>query len=251
MHVLKALAAQVIALLMVIGLVRINALPLWISTHSLALACLQGLCAACLAYWLGCARWWLLIHVLFMPALVLTLWLNLPPWIYLIGLIGLILVYWNSFRSQVPLFLSNHQTVEHCVAWLPNDKPLRVLDVGSGTGSFACQLATLRPDWQVTGIESAPIPYWLSRWLGRAQKNLQLFHGNFWQQRMNHYDVVYAFLSPVPMPTLWKKLQNEMRPESLLISNSFSVVGEEPEAVIEVNDRRKTKLYCYRIHSKC
>lgn len=250
MHAIKALLAQGLATLVIFLLMHIGVLPSGLEIPVSGLALLQGATASSIAHLLGCARWWLLIHLLFAPVLVIALWLNLPHWIYLGGFILLLLVYWNSFRTQVPLFLSNQQTVEQCVAWLPNDKPLRVLDMGSGTGSFARTLALLRPAWQVVGIENAPIPFWLSRWLGRNQANLQLLRGDFWQHGVAHYDIVYAFLSPVPMPALWEKLRHEMRPNTLLISNSFIVPGAVPEMVLEVRDRRQTQLYCYRVPTK-
>lgn len=44
---------------------------------------------------------------------------------------------------------------------------------------------------------------------------------------------------------LWLKVSHEMRPGALFISNSFEVPDVEATAVIEVNDSRKTRLYCY------
>jgi hypothetical protein len=48
------------------------------------------------------------------------------------------------------------------------------------------------------------------------------------------------------MPALWNKIQREMRPGSLFISNSFAVPGVEANRVIELADARQTRLYCYR-----
>jgi hypothetical protein len=62
-----------------------------------------------------------------------------------------------------------------------------------------------------------------------------------------HYDLVYAFLSPVPMAAVWRKARAELRPGSLLVSNSFPLPEREPDALIEVGDRRRTVLYVYRI----
>jgi len=61
------------------------------------------------------------------------------------------------------------------------------------------------------------------------------------------YDLVYAFLSPVPMAAVWKKAAAELRPGALLVSNSFPVPERAPDLVIEVGDRRRTRLYGYRI----
>jgi hypothetical protein len=77
--------------------------------------------------------------------------------------------------------------------------------------------------------------------------NTRLIRGDFWQSSLADFDVVYAFLSPVPMPALWAKALREMRPGSYLISNSFEILRAKAETVIKVRDRRDTRLYCYRI----
>jgi SAM-dependent methyltransferase len=128
---------------------------------------------------------------------------------------------------------------------LRRDRPPSVLDLGSGTGSLLRPLARLRPDCRCEGVESAPAPYLLSRLLARHQPNIALARGDFFKMPWGDYDLVYAFLSPVPMQAVWDKARAELRPGALLVSNSFPVGGVEPEQVIEVPDRRRTRLYCY------
>ena len=56
------------------------------------------------------------------------------------------------------------------------------------------------------------------------------------------FNVVYAFLSPVPMPALWAKARREMKPGSRFISHSFEVPGEFPQRVIPVEGREGARL---------
>jgi hypothetical protein len=69
--------------------------------------------------------------------------------------------------------------------------------------------------------------------------------GDLWQTSLSGHNVVYAFLSPAPMPALWEKARREMPPGSLFVSNSFAVPGAVATRVIEVDDARR--LYCYQI----
>ena len=80
------------------------------------------------------------------------------------------------------------------------------------------------------------------RLMAFGQKNCHLRWGDFWKTDLSEFDVVYAFLSPVPMPALWEKARLEMRKGSLLVSNSFIVPNVKPKRVVEVGDRRKTRL---------
>lgn len=243
-HLIKPLAAQLAGLIFVFSLSRNGILP---ALPLLGLAALQGCFATLVSMLLMGPRWWIPIHLLFLPALIGAISLQWPPAVWGGGFIGLMLIYWTSFRTQVPLFLSNRITVHRLAIWLPDQRPLKVLDIGSGTGSFAIGLARLRPDWQVTGIETAPAPWALSRWLGRGIANLTLLRGDFWHRSLGDYDVVYAFLSPAPMPDLWRKAWREMAPGSLLVSNSFEIPDVAADEVLVIDDARRTRLYIYRM----
>ena len=56
------------------------------------------------------ARWWLPIHLVFLPLAVTLRGLGLPPGLYLGAFVILLLIYWTTFRTQVPLYLSNAET---------------------------------------------------------------------------------------------------------------------------------------------
>ncbi|HNQ74995.1 MAG TPA: class I SAM-dependent methyltransferase [Pseudothauera hydrothermalis] len=239
---LKALAAQCGGWVLAWLLARSGLLPAGLWPLVAAQAAGATLCAATL----HSARWWLPIHLAFMPLAVLAHGLSLDPAWYLGLFLALLAIYWTSFRTQVPLYLSNRTTAETVARLLPAQRPVSLLDIGSGTGALLRPLARLRPESRFAGIEAAPAPYWLARLLARAAPNLSFTRGDFFTASWSNYDVVYAFLSPVPMAKVWQKARKEMRPGSLLISNSFPVPGIEPAFVIEVADRRRTRLYAYR-----
>jgi len=97
-------------------------------------------------------------------------------------------------------------------------------------------------------MESAPIPAMISRlrWKWSGLSNVEMRSADFWKENLAAYQVVYAFLSPVPMNRLYEKVKAEMKPGSLFISNSFDVEGIQADEVLELNDNRKTKLHLYR-----
>lgn len=238
---LKALIAQLIGCAAAFAVAQSGRLPagLW------PLVAVQAVAATGAAVALKSAPWWRWIHLGFVPMVVGAIQLGIAPGWYLAAFLVFALVYWSSFRTQVPLFLSNRRTAEAVAGLLPAERPAKLLDLGSGTGSLLRPLARMRPDCRFEGLESAPAPYALSRLLSRSQPNISLARGDFWNISWSDYDVVYAFLSPVPMPWVWEKACTELRPGSLLVSNSFPVEGVAPESVIEVGDRRGTQLYCY------
>lgn len=211
----------------------------------LAAALLQALGAASLARMLRAPAWWQIIHLLFVPLLVIANGLRLAPAWWLGGFVLLLLLFWRTDKSRVPLYLTNATTAAAVVALLPMH-PCRVLDLGCGDGGLLRRMACARPDCEFLGIEHAPLPWLWARLAAAGLPNLRILHGDFWSRPLNDCDLVYAFLSPAPMPRLWDKARAEMRPDALLVSNSFAVPDIAPEQALNIADGRRTRLYIYR-----
>lgn len=245
-----AVIAQVLGWLIALGLVALvfpRALKTGDFGHAaiLGFAVLQGACAAAVSHKLEAPRWWLAIHLAFLPLVMLASRLSIAPAWYLAGFALLLLVFWRTDKSRVPLYLSNASTATAVAALLPTT-PCHVIDLGCGNGGLLLRLARLRPDCEFLGIEHAPLPWLWARLATLGATNCRVRLGDFWRQNLGLFDVAYAFLSPAPMGRLWAKVADEMRPGSLLISNSFPVPGIEPAATVDVDDRRHTRLFCYK-----
>lgn len=241
--VVGALAAQ--ALGTVLAVLLFYFIMPEILAYPLVAALVQGGCAAMASYRLRAPVWWQAIHLGFLPAVVLANTLGLPPGVWLAAF-GLVLaIFWRTDRSRVPLYLTNATTAGAVAALLPPG-PGFVLDIGCGDGGLLRRLAQARPDSEFVGYEHAPLTWAWARLRAIGRPNLHIRYGDFWRQPLAAYDVVYAFLSPTPMAELWEKASAEMRPGTLLVSNSFAVPGQAPEREVEVGDRRETRLYCYR-----
>jgi hypothetical protein len=191
--------------------------------------------------------WWRVIHAGFMPLVWATYRLAIDPGWFLFAFFLLLLVYRGALSGQVPLYLSNKQTVARLAELLSERGPSRFLDLGSGIGSTTVPLADLLPDSHFTGYENAPLTWLLGRLFSLGRPNIRWRWDDLWQANLADYDVVYAFLSPVPMPRLWAKAQAEMQPGSLFISNSFPVPGATPSRIIEVDCTPPRPLYCYEL----
>lgn len=241
-----AALAQVLALLGC-GLLAL-ALLQWEIHFSLGIALvLESACVVAISYFLRQPSWWLLIQALFVPTICWVWMLAVAPQWYLAGFMLLVLVYWSTYTTQVPLYLSRRQVWQQVRDHLPPQPGLHFVDIGSGLGGLVHYLARARRDSEFSGIESAPLPYGFGKLRTLFQANAHIQWGDFWRSNLNFYDVVFAYLSPVPMPALWEKAQREMRPGSLFISYRFDVPGRAPTAVIEMQDLGRTQLYFWRL----
>ena len=222
------------ALLIQFAALGLAALPLLalaqagIGVAPLAAALLQGALAALLSRWRRQAGWWHLIHFLFLPAALALLSLRLPPWLFLATFLVMLPLYWSTFRTQVPFYASG-SAAWHAVAMELPPRPLRIIDIGSGLGGLALDLAARRPDCCVEGIELAPLPWLISRLRRPAGGNCRFLRGDYQALDFADYDVIFAYLSPAAMPQLWDKARAEMRPGRLLLSHEFAVPGAAPQ----------------------
>lgn len=191
--------------------------------------------------------WWRAIHAGFMPLVWLTHSQQIEPGWFLLAFVLLLLVYRGALSGQVPLYLSNKQTVAALAELLAERGPSRFLDLGAGVGSTTVPLADLLPDSHFTGYENAPLTWLVGLILSVGRPNIRWRWDDLWQARLGDYDVVYAFLSPVPMAKLWAKAESEMQPGSLFISNSFPVPGLSPSRIIDVDCTPPRPLYCYQL----
>lgn len=240
---LRALAAQIIALILALAATRFAGPPGWPWSFAL----LQGLAAAMVTPLLGLPRWWMPIQAGFLPTLAALLQLHLPPVIYLAVLVLLWLVFRSNTQERVPLYLSNRATWEALDQLLEDYPSSSFLDLGSGLGGTLRHLAPRHPGGHFNGVESAPLPFLVSQLRLAGLGNASVRLGDLWREDLGRFDLVYAFLSPEPMPALWRKALEEMREGALFVSNSFAVPDAAPTQVLTLNDKRGTRLFIYRM----
>ncbi len=195
-------------------------------------AILQGVMAALLSRWRNMAPWWMPIQLVFPFAAIAVHAAHLPSWIFLVAFLLLAALFWTTFRTQVPYYPSTPVVWQAVADSLPQDRALRIIDVGSGFGGLAMRLAALRPDSTVEGVEVAPLPWCASAIRASlAHSKARFRRADYGQLHFGDYDVVFAYLSPAAMPALWRKARAEMRPGSLLLSCEFDVPGATPHFV--------------------
>jgi hypothetical protein len=199
-----------------------------------------------LSWLIGLPRWWLWVQAVLPLGLY---WGATQTWVDSLWFAGLalllMLVFSAVLKDRVPLYLTNHTTHQALVELVQTYQVKSVLDLGSGLGGVVRALAKV--GIEAEGIEYSPLLAWFSaawcRWLGLGKVS----QGDMWQADLSQVDLVYVFLSPVPMTRLWQKACAEMKSGSLLVSNSFAIEGVEPVEVWELSDGRQTQLFIYQI----
>lgn len=216
--------------------------PLW----QLALG--QGVIAAGLSRIAGQPAWWPPLHFAFFPTILLALQVNIPAWVYLGAFLLLVLFYWSTFRTRVPLYLSDRKAWQAVTPLLPESKPFTFIDLGSGLGDVPFYLESRFPRGRFYGTEIAPAPWLISRvraWFRRSR--VTFMRRDYTAIDLANFDVVFAFLSPAVMPALWEQAQAQMQKDSLFISLSFGVQTRQPDHEIALAKGARHTLYAWRM----
>ncbi|OCW57899.1 hypothetical protein [Hoeflea olei] len=244
--IIGAVLAQFAALALAVGLrlMLVDRLdPDMLVWLALAAQCLT---AALVTKLLGLPVWWAWIGLLFPVALGLALNAGtLPAWPFGVAFVLLALVFSNTARERVPLYLTNRQTTEALAKLMQQRGARRFTDLGSGLGGVVRSLDG--EGRRARGVESAPMVWLISLLLSKLQGRGLIERQDIWEAEIGEEDLVYAFLSPEPMPALYEKAKGAMKPASLLVSNSFPVPGVEADEIWELPDRRGTRLYLYEM----
>jgi hypothetical protein len=229
----RALLLQVLSLVAVLLLYAALLACAGFAMGPFAFACAQGVCAALLSRQCRLASWWLVIQLLFPIGLALLLSLHLPSSIFLIAFLFFLLLYWTTFRTQVPFYPSGPAVWDAVAKLLPTDRAFTCVDIGSGLGGLVLHLAQHFPQGRVSGVELAPLPWAISALRARMSSSAARFYRQDYNAlNLADYDLVFAYLSPAAMPALWHKARHEMRKGSILISYEFAISDIEASMTI-------------------
>lgn len=169
--------------------------------------------------------WWWFFNAVFPWALSLGLALALPPSVFLIAFIAFWLFYTGIGNTRVPYYPTQKAVRTTLQQQFPA-QARSMLDIGSGFGGWCLAVQKSHPEILVTGIEMAFMPWLISVIRAKLQSSpCRFVRGDYRQLHWSDYDVVYAYLSPVVMESVWQQACEQMRPGSCLISCEFDIAS--------------------------
>ena len=228
----QALLIQAVAFALTLGVVYLSARA-GLTVSYLFVALVQGVLALGLTLWRRLAVWWRAIGFGFPLALLGASLLAIPPSVFFVIFLFLLLLYWSTYRTQVPYYPSGRRVWNAVADSLPSGRALRVIDVGSGLGGFVLELQRQRPESRFEGIELAPLPWAYSHLRARlGGSRARFIRGDYETLDFGEYDAVFAYLSPAVMTNLWIKAAREMKPGSTLFSYEFVIASQPPSRIV-------------------
>lgn len=128
---------------------------------------------------------------------------------------------------------------------------VEIVDPGCGTGELARQIAKEVPQAKVRGLELSPLPFWIARFkrITFGPENLRFRRKDFHDYSYSATDIVVTFLPEPVLHELEPKLQDDLKPRAIVLSNAFQMPEGKGwklyrKKLVEKILRRH--LYCYQ-----
>ena len=130
-------------------------------------------------------------------------------------------------------------------------KPYIIIDLGSGNGLFTREIAQALPEARVIGLEISPQQVAWSDHIKQKTNlnNLTYEKADFLARDLSEADAVVFYLVSTLMESVGKKLQQDLKPGTLVTSNRFRLGGGwMPEQTLEIQTLypHQKKLNIYR-----
>lgn len=159
-------------------------------------------------------------------------------------------LFWSIKNGIAPMPSWGRQT-KAILSLIPSGTDGLIYELGSGWGALAVRLARQFPQATIVGIENSPVPFLFSSLLRYAVRlpNLQFHRKDFFVQPLDDAKGIVCYLFPGAMVRLKPKLEQELRNDAWIISNTFAVPEWLPSNRIVLQDLYRTSIYSYSISS--
>ncbi len=144
-----------------------------------------------------------------------------------------------GFFVGAPYYPSTDIKVQKMIKMADLKKGQIVADLGAGDGRIVYEAS--KKGVEAHGIEINPILTLYSKWRFRKIKNIKIINKNMWNVDFSIYDRIFLFCLPKEMKKFEDKLQREMKPGALVISNIFKFNNWKPMKAID-------NVYVYKIN---
>ena len=180
----------------------------------------------------------------------------IPDWLpYLLNgllLLAIASIIYYGVRLGITPMPSSRKAVATFIDLIPDTTDGKIVDLGSGWGTLAYPIAKRFPDATIVGCELSPIPWIYSRLKGLffRRSNLTLHRQSVFDIDLTDTDVVVVYLHPAAMRKLGPKFERELRPGTLVLSNTFPVPTWEPAQTIHLGKSllsTSNDIYVYRV----
>lgn len=127
------------------------------------------------------------------------------------------------------------------------NRPLKIIDLGSGTGGLLLPLAKKFPQHQFMGCDWDFCVCQILKWRARKLPNLTVVRDNFMNVNLSQYDLLLCFLDTKAAEELSLKVAQEIKQDAMIISSAFELKDLTPQQIFDAKSYgMPLKVYIYK-----
>ncbi len=138
-----------------------------------------------------------------------------------------------------PYYPSARKRVKKMIELANLKKGDAVVDLGSGDGRIVEEAAKV-PGVIAHGVEINPFLSLFTKLKFKSKRNIKIMNKSMWNVDLTGYSVIFLFCLPKEMKKFEKKLKNELKPGTLIISNIFTFTNWKPI-------KKEDSVYVYKV----
>ena len=170
--------------------------------------------------------------------------------LFLIFILTALEAYRVIFIGNAPYVGTSKKIIKKILAEIKFEDNALVCELGCGNAKFLRAIANNK-DVLAVGYEYSLIVYLQAIFFNLlANRKVQIYLQDFFKADLSQADYIFCFLMPEEMARLEEKLKSELKPNALVISNSFPFKKWQPEKIIDLGGNSKNflnkRLYFYR-----
>lgn len=128
-----------------------------------------------------------------------------------------------------------------------SDKPLKVIDLGCGTGTLLVPLAKEFPQHQFVGYDWDWFVSKVIRLRTRKMANVKIVRDDFMKANFGEYDLFLCFLDTKAAEDLSLDLKDKIKKTTVIISSAFELKDMQPAEILDAKSfGMPLKVYIYR-----
>lgn len=152
--------------------------------------------------------------------------------------------------GNAPYIRTGKKLIDRIIQDIPFKDNARVYELGSGDGRFLRALAK-KKNIQAIGFENFILPYVISRvYKFITRSTVDIRYQDLFKADLSGADYIFCYLITTQMDKLEAKLQKELKPGALIISNTFKFKNWPLEKEIIIDPKKKyilsNKIFLYR-----
>lgn len=151
---------------------------------------------------------------------------------------------------DVPFISTSPQVIDQIIDHLGLTNSSVLYDLGCGNGKILARAGELHPEIRAVGVEAGFVPYFLARFITRANKQIKIRREDIFQTNLSPATHIFLYLYPRVVNRLIDKIRTQCAPGTVIVSCDFEISSCTPIRVVALDNQgsdRCQKLFIYQL----